>query len=116
MEYLLREGDYVPDGNGGLTALDGAQAVLQRVLFRLRARRGSFPFLPELGSQLYLLPRERPSARNALAERYAVQALEEETEVQVTGVELGQSEDGALTVKVLLDWQGETLSAAVDVW
>ena len=52
MELELRNGDYVSDGAGGLRRLEGDQALLQRVLFRLTARRGQFPFLEELGSRL----------------------------------------------------------------
>ena len=52
MELKLERGDYIPDGAGGFTSLDGAQALLARVLFRLTARRGQFPFLPELGTEL----------------------------------------------------------------
>ena len=62
MEFLLRDGDYVPDGAGSLVKLTGAEEVLQRALFRLSARRGSFPLLPELGSGLYLLGREAPES------------------------------------------------------
>ena len=40
MERKLIEGDYVPDGAGGLKENDGAEEVLARVLFRLTARRG----------------------------------------------------------------------------
>ena len=49
MELRLEQGDYVPNGAGGFQRLEGAEALLQRVLFRLTARRGQFPFLPELG-------------------------------------------------------------------
>ena len=55
MGLSLREGDYVPDGTGGLRRTGGQEALLERVLFRLTARRGSFPFLPELGSRLWQL-------------------------------------------------------------
>ena len=65
MERRLSQGDYVPDGGGGLTALGDGEEVLARVLFRLTAHRGAMPFLPELGSRLYLLGREKPSARQA---------------------------------------------------
>ena len=64
MALLLKDGDYVVDERGGLRTVEGAQDLLQRVLFRLQARRGSFPFLPELGSRLYLLPREKPGGRH----------------------------------------------------
>lgn len=68
--------DYVSDECGGVVVLGGAQALLQRALFLLQVRRGSFPFLPELGSQMYLLGREKPSARQAVALAYAKQALQ----------------------------------------
>ena len=50
MELRLEQGDYVPNGAGGFQRLEGAEALLQRVLFRLPARRGQFPFLPELAA------------------------------------------------------------------
>ena len=53
MERKLIAGDHVPDGAGGLTTLTGSEEVLARALYRLTARRGGLPFLPELGSRLY---------------------------------------------------------------
>ena len=55
MELKIRNGDYIADGIGGERRADGAEALLERALFRLSVRRGSFPFLPELGSELYRL-------------------------------------------------------------
>ena len=75
MENLLRDGDYVPNGFGGFTRLYGTQEVLARALFRLTCRRGSFPFLPELGSRLQELGREKPSAREAAAKSFCASAL-----------------------------------------
>ena len=114
MEWKLSGGDYVPDGKGGLTALSGGEEVLARVLYRLTARRGGLPFMPELGSRLYLLGRERPSARQALAAQYVTEALREEPDLSVREVELVQEgETGRLTV--YLDWQGEELVAQLPV-
>ena len=78
MELKLKNRDYCPDGAGGLERGEGAQAVLARVLFRLTARRGALPFLPELGSRLHEVLREKPSARLAAARQYVAQALEQE--------------------------------------
>lgn len=108
MELKLKNGDYIPDGRGGIERAQGAQAVLARVLFRLTARRGALPFLPGLGSQLRLVMREKPSARLAAAKQYVAQALEEE-QVQITDVALTQQENGA-ELTVFLLWQGEELS------
>lgn len=114
MEWKLIEGDYVPNGMGSLTALSGGEEVLARVLYRLTARRGALPFLPNLGSRLYQLGREKPSARQVLAAQYVIEALREESDLTVQSVELHQTgETGLLTVR--LDWQGEQLAVQVPV-
>ena len=43
-ELKIRGGDYVADGVGGTVRVKGRDALLQRVLFRLTARRGGFRF------------------------------------------------------------------------
>lgn len=113
MELMLQNGDYVPDGSGGLRRVQGAQELLQRVLFKLTARRGSFPFLPRLGSELYRLMEAKPSAWRALARQYAAQALEGE-ELTVTDAAVTPGEGGAL-VEVFLDYRGEELSVTARV-
>ncbi len=109
---ILRDGDYRPDGMGGFRQASGAEEVLERVLFQLSARRGGFPLLPEAGSRLYLLPRAKPSARQALAAAYAAEALDGWEDLRVTDVRW-DGERGLVTVR--LTWQGEALEAAVTV-
>lgn len=111
MELKLVNGDYVPDGAGGMCRLSGAEEVLGRVLFRLTARRGALPFLPELGSQLRRVLREKPSSWQALATQYVAEALQEETDLRVTDVVLSREEPGELAV--YLEWQGEPLTVTV---
>ena len=110
MELLLREGDYVADGRGGVVRLEGEEALLQRVLFRLTARRGGLPVLPELGSRLYLLGREPPEGRLSAARQYVAEALGEE-DVTVESVELEQGAAGMLSLRVCLS-QGDTAVTA----
>ena len=110
MELLLREGDYVADGRGGVVRLEGEEALLQRVLFRLTARRGGLPVLPELGSRLYLLGREPPEGRLSAARQYVAEALEEE-DITVESVELEQGAAGMLSLRVCLS-QGDTAVTA----
>ena len=55
MSILLKNKDYAPDGGGSVTAVEGGEAILCDVLFRLNARRGSFPLMPEFGSRMYRL-------------------------------------------------------------
>ena len=78
----------------------------------MEARRGSFPLLPEVGSRLYLLPREKASARQALGASYAAEALAGEKDLQVTGA-LWEESQQRLTV--FLQWKGEALEAQVGV-
>lgn len=108
----LRDGDYVPDGAGGFLQAAGAEEVLERVLFLLTVRRGSFPLLPELGSRLYRLPREKPSARQALGASYAAEALAGEQDLSVTGA---LWEESRQRLTVFLRWKGRELEAQVGV-
>ncbi len=109
MELKLENGDYCPDGLGGMTGLTGAEELLQRVHFRLVARRGAFPLIPTMGSQLYRVMREKPSARRGAAETYVREALEEESGLSVEDVTLDY--DGEICyVTVELSYDGESLS------
>lgn len=115
MELTVRDGDYLPDGLGGLKRAEGKEELLQRVLWKLTARRGAFPFLPELGSRLYLLPRSKPADWQLLAEQYVAEALSGEEGLTVNHVAVEPDGAGAkLTAE--LSWSGEdlTVSAAVE--
>ena len=90
MELKLVNGDYLPDGRGGLEQAE--EEILQRALSRLTARRGSFPFLPKFGSRLCLLGAVAPLARETAAERYVTEALAPETALKVESVRLREEE------------------------
>jgi len=114
MELTLQNGDYVSDGAGGLSRVQGREALLQRVLFRLTARRGTFPFWDSLGSRLWQLGQLPASARQSAAKQYVAEALAEEPGVTVERVELRQTGDDAqLTAE--LSYEGETLTVSVDI-
>ena len=111
MELMVRDGDYVIDENGALRRAEGSQELLQRVMWKLSIPRGSFPPLPELGSELYQLSRCKPSQRESMARQYAAQALADEPELTVTAAELGAG--GAL--RLHLDWRGEYLTLTMEL-
>ncbi len=113
MELKLENGDYCPDGLGGMEQLSGGDEVLQRVYYRLTARRGGFPLLPTMGSQLHLVMRQKPSARLSVATRYVQEALEDE-DVTVESVELDYEGD-KLLLTVNLTWEGESLVATQEL-
>ena len=106
---ILREGDYVPDGRGGFRKAEGEEELLERILWKLSVRRGSFPFLPELGSRLHLLGRIPARARQALAGLSVLAALAD-VDVVVAGGELAGEE---LTLR--LERRGESLTAVLKV-
>lgn len=114
METKLKNGDYVPDGLGGVVRLKDRDALLQRILFRLTARRGQFAPLPELGSRLYLLGREPVSQRLSAARQYVAEALADE-EVAVEDVTLVPAGDGRIRVDAVLAWQGTDLTVTLTI-
>lgn len=115
MGLCLRNGDYVPDGRGGLRRAEGQEALLERVLFRLTARRGAFPFLPELGSRLWRLGQVPAADRQSAAEQYVAEALAEEPGLVVEEVAMAETGGGRARVTVSFIWQGEPLAVTVAV-
>ena len=92
MELAMQNGDYVPDGVGGLRRVSGREALLQRVLFKLAARRGAFPFREDLGSRLWQLPKLPAAQRQGAAAQFVAEALEGE-ELSVESVALSPLEE-----------------------
>lgn len=114
MEARIQNGDYIPDGLGGVVRCQGVDALLERVLFRLTAHRGGLPLLPKLGSRLYLLAKEPAAQRLSAARQYVAEALAEE-DVTITDVILTPEGQGRSHIRVLLEYQGTELSVAVTV-
>ena len=110
---ILREGDYVPDGKGGFETAQAAGELLERILWKLTVKRGSFPLLPQLGSRLHLLGRARQGEREVLAQQYVREALADEA-VTVEGVTLVPDGDRVL-LTAEMTWQGEDLTATVEL-
>ena len=114
MALLIRNGDYVPDGAAGLCRVSGKEALLQRVLFRLTARRGCFPLGGEVGSRLWQLGRLPASARQTAARQYVAEALAEEPGIAVETVTLKEHSGGAaLTAELVCG--GEPLSVTMEL-
>ena len=114
MELKIKDCDYVADGAGGLVRVSGWDELLERVLFKLSVRRGSFALAPELGSKLHLLWREKGESRATAAKQYAAEALADEEGLSVMGVELVEK-NGLLELRVLLRYENETGEAVVTI-
>lgn len=93
MELKLNNGRYICDDRGNPEAASGREELLARALFKLTARRGSFPFLPDLGSGMYLLYKEKKSSLQSAALRYAIEALSDEPDIQVVSVNAQAAEE-----------------------
>ncbi len=115
MELKWKDKDYQTGETGGLETVSGGQELLQRVLMRLSARRGGFPFLPELGSRLHLLGREPERMRQNVAEVYVREALASEDGLEVIQVNLSEPEAGRLDLSVDLLWKGLPVSASLSL-
>ena len=115
MGLCLRDGDYVPDGRGGLRRAEGREALLERALLRQTARRGTYPFLPELGSRLWQLGQVPADGRQSAAEQYVAEALAGEAGLSVEEVTVAERGGGRADVTAELTWQGEPMSVTVAV-
>ena len=93
--------------------VDDAEAAVYRALFRLGARRGAFPLMPELGSRLYSLTRVKPAARVSAARQYIAEAISDEP------VEIGEisvTEDGGGGLKISLGLSAGDVKAQEELW
>lgn len=115
MELQLKNGDYVPNGAGGLRRVMGSEELLQRVLFKLTARRGGFPFWEELGSRLWQLGQMPAAQRQSAAKQYVAEALADESGLRVEDVELTAEDGGAAALTAELSYGGERLSVTLDI-
>lgn len=114
MELKLKNGDYVPDGMGGLQRVEGQEELLQRVVFKLTARRGKFPFDATLGSRLWQLGSLSAQQRQSAAAQYVAEALEGEP-LSVEAVELTPKDDGTAELKATLLHRGDRWTVALDI-
>lgn len=112
MSMKLRNGDYVPNGAGGFQMARGTEELLEDALFLLMARRGGFAPMPQLGSRLHLLGREKPSARQALAVTYVREAL---APLGLTVRSVTILERDILELQVELELRGQTVKLEVEI-
>lgn len=114
MELKLQNGDYVSDGVGGLQRVQGQEALLQRVLYKLTARRGQFPFREDLGSRLWQLGQLPPAKQEAAAAQYVAEALSGEPQLRVQDTALTCGSSGA-ELTVTLNYEGTLLNVTAQI-
>jgi len=112
MVNKLINGDYVPQGSG-IARARGIQGAFANAVFCLQCRRGSFPFLPNLGSRLWQLGRVRQGDWEVCARQYCAEALQG-TGVEVQNVKV-YPQGQALCVEAALRLGETTLNVEVQV-
>lgn len=107
MELKLVEGQYSFGRLLRPETVEGAEELKQRVRMRLSARRGAFLPRPGYGSRLHLLGQVKPSEREAAARQFVLEALAEEKELELDGLELIEGEPGQARLYLHLIYQGK---------
>ena len=115
MELKIRNGEYVFDGSSALQKVEGNEELIQRVLYKLTARRECFPFLPERGRELYRLGYSAGKERCGAAEQAVREALQDATDVELQSVMLADGPDNLHTLRVYLAYRGQALEVALTV-
>ena len=104
----------MPYGAGNIKTAVDFEEKLQRVLFKLSCRKGGFAPKKEIGSRLYMLVNEKKENRETAARKYVLEALEEETGVSLTALEVKAVGD-TLSVYLTLEYNGESEKLQVDI-
>ncbi len=115
MELKIKNGDYVLDERGSMQRLSGSAELIQRVLYKLTARREGFPFIPQLGSELYQLSHLADRERSSAAEQAVREALKDEPDLEVTDVQLTDSGDSLYMLTVHLSYHGQDMELSLTI-
>jgi len=82
--------------------INGVDELLQRAIFRLNFKKGSFLYDKNLGSELYKLDKTKSTAElKAEALMLGRKALEEMSEIDISKVEIEKNELDPETVKLI---------------
>lgn len=110
MEIALEGGRYKAAAVGGLETVTGTEELAQRLLMKLTARRGGFALWPSYGSRLYTLAGAvKPKERLTAARQFITEALADESDVAINGLEISDGGEGTLGISLTLTLPGGTL-------
>lgn len=116
MEIKLQDGQYISSHiQGGVETVSGLEEMIQRILLKLTARRGSFLPMPQFGSRLHTLCHVRPGQRRAIAEQYVKEALWDETDLEIEDVSLVYPDGESAELTIQLNLQGTLFSVTTNI-
>lgn len=99
MDNRLYQGDMLSDYAGDVQTISGLTELIQCALIRLTMRKGSFPYQPDLGSELYRLDTHKLDDQTV---RAAVEdALRDMTNVAVLDIEQDFDEQACILTLVV---------------
>lgn len=107
MELKLTGGKYTLGTCRDPVEIKELEELEQRIVMKLTVRRGAFSPLPDYGSRLYLLSRTKPSSRETAARQYIQEALADENDLELSALELSQTEDGDDALRLTFTYKGE---------
>lgn len=107
MELKLADGKYLRGDKLGVAQVSELEELLQRIEMKLKIRRGAFLPLPDYGSRLHLLSRERPSNRQSAVRQYVLEALADENEVELDSLELMLGTEAEMRLSLVFIYKGE---------
>ena len=115
MEMKLSNGNYISDGDGGFEMVSGAEEILQRIIFKLMCHRGKYPVMPKLGSNLYLLCREKKKDLDSVARNYIFEALEDERNLELVSMETTYLDVDKIKLDLGFLWYGSEIELSLTV-
>lgn len=107
MELRLSEGKYVMGKYRDFEHVDGTQEVLQRVMMKLKTRRGDYLPMPAYGSRLHMLSGIKPSQLKTNAKQFVQEALADESELELLELELTQMKNDEIKLELSFAYKGD---------
>ena len=82
MDTAIQNGDFLRSAGGLPVTVCGREELLQRAYLRLQSKRGAFPYDPQLGSRIPLVPLGKLTAEAAMA--FVEESLGDDPSLTVT--------------------------------
>ena len=116
MELKITDGKYTLGKYRTPEEVGETNELLQRIWMKLKVHRGAFIPLPEYGSRLYMLSQTKPSNREMAARQYVLEALADETDIELSSLELTQTAEGEAVLLLTFTYKNEyTVSIETEI-
>lgn len=114
MDSALENGGFAVNQIGKPYMIDGINKALQQIRLCLEIKKGSFIFLPSLGSELWKLDASKPYLSKQ-AEMFVKEAVIGIENIEINSVTAKADKNGNITVTVAVGYLGKTANLEVIV-